>query len=176
MKTQERGNYMENFNPFTGEIDTTAPSVREAAQVSTSYTLDEDEKIVANLTSRQVSYCSFVPKTEDEKLKLFNAMNSPTDRVSDHINEEILIHDVYIEAVQCENKMTGELTWQPRVILIGKDKSYQCVSTGIYGSIKKAIQAFGAPTWEKGIKFKVQQIRKSAEKNILTVSAVGFGK
>ena len=103
-------------------------------------------------------------------------MNSPTDRVSDHINEEILIHDVYIEAVQCENKMTGELTWQPRVILIGKDKSYQCVSTGIYGSIKKAIQAFGAPTWEKGIKFKVQQIRKSAEKNILTVSAVGFGK
>ena len=86
-----------------------------------------------------------------------------------HINEVIRVRDVYCEIVTCLNKDTGETSEAPRVVLIDTEgKSYQCVSTGIFNSLKRLFTVFGMPTWEKGVPCKIKQV-SNGERQILTL-------
>lgn len=124
--------------------------------------LDENEKMIADLTAeRHTSYCSMKPETEDDEIILYNAMNNPEKRVGDCINMKIKIKDVFCEIVQCTNQETGEITQQPRTVLIDdKGVGYQCVSTGVFSSLKKLFAIKGTPnTWEKPVTVTVKQVK-----------------
>lgn len=123
----------------------------------------------AELTADNQAFCSFSAQTVEEKGVLYRAINNPTDSISNLINQEIVIRDVYIETVSITRDNGGEAQ-APRVVLITKDgKSYGCVSIGIFSAVKKLISVFGMPTWEEGIKVKVVQIKRK-ERNILTLT------
>lgn len=131
------------------------------------FEMDEDERFIADLTQeRKVSYCSMVPKNEDEEIILFNAMNSSDKRLGDCINETLEVSHIYVEVVKCKNQETGEETLCPRVVLIDKDGiSYQCVSIGIFSSVKKILSVKGNPgNWKAPVKLKVEQITKGTNK------------
>lgn len=116
------------------------------------------------------SFCSFTAETPEDKAKLFRIMNSPEKRLSDCINETIVVKDVYCEKVQVVNKETGVVSSCPRVVLVDKDGiGYQSVSFGVFGSLKKLFQVYGVPTWEPGIPVKVKQISRDKNK-ILTLT------
>lgn len=116
------------------------------------------------------SFCSFTAETAEDKAKLFRIMNSPEKRLSDCINETIIVKDVYCEKVQVVNKETGAVSSCPRVVLVDKDGiGYQSVSFGVFGSLKKLFQVYGVPTWEPGIPVKVKQISRDKNK-ILTLT------
>ena len=133
---------------------------------------DDGFNLVTDLTAAQLQYCSMKAESESDKVKLFNAMNNPDKRVADCINMTINAKDLYIEIVNCTNEETGEVTSCPRIVIIDdKGVSYQAVSIGIYSALKKAIQVFGEPTWEKPVKLMVQQITKGTRK-MLTLSVV----
>ena len=131
--------------------------------------VEEQELNIFEQGNQKPAYCSIVAETFEDKAKIFNAMSSPDERLRNHINEIIKIRDVYCEIVGCMNKDTGETSEAPRVVLIDTEgKSYQCVSTGIFNSLKRLFTVFGMPTWEKGVPCKVKQV-SNGERQILTL-------
>lgn len=133
---------------------------------------DEGFNLVADMTTAQTQFCSMKAETQEDKTKLYNAMNNPDKRLGDCINMQIKAKDLYVEVVNCTNEETGEVTACPRIVIIDdKGVSYQCVSIGIYSAIKKIIQVFGAPTWHSPVKLEVKQITKGNRK-MLTLNVV----
>lgn len=118
------------------------------------------------------TFYSFVPEDNAGKIKLFNAINNPDERLADHINMTIPVKDVLIEIVELVQESSGELEKCPRIILIDdKGKTYQAVSIGIMNGLKKLFKLFGPPTWETPVKLRVKQVTKG-EKKMLTLEAV----
>lgn len=118
------------------------------------------------------SFYSIKPVTPADKIKLYNAINTPDQRLADHINTVIEVKDVLVEIVELENDTTGELQKCPRIILIDKDGvSYQCVSVGIMSGLKRIFKLFGEPTWEIPVKMKIKQITKG-KKQMLSLEVV----
>lgn len=138
--------------------------------VATNKFSDMGFDISVDMTSAQTQFCSLKADTDEEKANLFNAINNPEKRLADCINMTITAKNLYIEVVNCTNEETGEVTACPRIVIIDdKGVSYQAVSLGIYSALKKVIQIFGAPTWEKGIKLEVKQVTKG-NKKMLTLN------
>lgn len=161
--------------PTTDVFDLSPAAAGEIAPAATSVEMDVDGRaMIADLTSSQLSYCSM--KAEDAKSKavLFNAMNAPQEKLSAHINETIEIAHVYVEAVRCASVQTREMVVCPRVVLIDRaGKSYQSVSVGVYGSIKKLFQVYGEPcTWESPVRVKVQQVERGDGKRLYVLTAM----
>lgn len=127
--------------------------------------------MIADLTERQLSYCSMTPKTDEEKATLYNIMNNPDKRIKDCINEVIKVKNVFVEVVKCTNQETGEVSTAPRIVLIDENGiGYQCVSLGIFSALKKLFAVYGEPTtWTKPIPIKIKQISKGV-KNLLTLN------
>lgn len=134
---------------------------------------ENGNKLIANLTSeRNISFCSMVANTVEEKKQLFNVMNNPDYRISDFINKKIKVKDLFVEVVELVDETTGELKPVPRIVAIDdKGKGYTCCSLGMYGAFKKLIATFGVPTWEKPIEIEIKQIKKGA-KSLLSIELV----
>lgn len=131
--------------------------------------IEDNELNIFEQGNQKPAYCSIVAESFDDKAKIFNAMSSPDERLRNHINEIIKIRDVYCEIIEYVNKDTGETSEAPRVVLIDTEgKSYQCVSSGIFNSLKRLFTVFGMPTWEKGVPCKVKQV-SNGERQILTL-------
>lgn len=134
---------------------------------------DDDNRLIVNLTSRTTQYCSMKADTDQEKALLFNATNNPDNRVADFINMEISLKDVFVEAVRCTNRETGEVNICPRVVLIDSNNvGYTCVSIGIFSALKKLFGIYGEPkAWKAPIKVMIKQITKG-ERQLLTLNVV----
>lgn len=140
-------------------------NTQETGMVVANKFSDMGFDISVDMTSRQLSFSSLKAETDDEKASLFNAINNPEKRLSDCINMKIRAKDLFIEVVNCTNEETGEVTACPRIVIIDdKGVSYQAVSLGIYSALKKVIQIFGAPTWDKPIVLEVKQVTKGQRK------------
>lgn len=128
----------------------------------------EGTNFIADLTTATDSYCSFTPKTQEERATLFKAMNNPDHRVADFINMTIPVKNIYCETVNCVNKQTGEVVKAPRIVLIDTEgKGYQCVSLGMLGALKKLFTVFGMPEWENPLPVTIKQITKG-DRSLLT--------
>jgi hypothetical protein len=136
----------------------------------TSFVLDEDEKFIADLTSRKMTFCSMHPEDDEGRAKLFNAMNAPEYRLKDEINMTIKAKDLFCEVVQLVDKDTGETKSCPRIVIIDDEGlGHACVSLGIHGAIKKIIEIYGVPTWERPIPLKIKSKTLSADRTVLTL-------
>lgn len=106
------------------------------------------------------AFCSIKEDTLEAKKLVYNASNNPTHKIDDYINKEIALKDVFVEIIELANENTGELEQAPRIVLIDDEgESYQCVSNGIFGSLKKLMAIFGEPTWEDPIQVVVKQVK-----------------
>lgn len=132
---------------------------------------DDNTNMIVDLTSRTTQYCSMTATTEEDKALLFNATNNPEYRLGDCINQTISVKNVFVEAVNCVNRETGETNVCPRIVLIDIDgKGYACVSIGIFSAIKKIFGIFGEPQcWEKPIAVTVKQVSKG-DRKMLTLN------
>lgn len=135
-------------------------------------TVDGAEMIV-DLTSAVTSYCSMVPKTDEERATLYNATSNPSAKLSSMIGKTIVLENVYVEVCDMIDTRTGEATKAPRIIFFDKSgKSYACISKGVFGALKKLFSIFGTPDqWTKPLPIEVKQIEKG-EKRILTFEIV----
>jgi hypothetical protein len=100
----------------------------------------------------------------DGKRKLYHYKNRPDHNISDFINKEIKIKDIYIDVnarVQKDGENAGVIENKPRTILIDdKGESYIAgVSIGIYQAVKEIIRTFGDPkTWTEPLQVVVVQV------------------
>lgn len=93
-----------------------------------------------------------------DKKKVFNAMNNPSNKLSDFINKKIKVENIYIETAEYLNDESGEIEIAPRIVLISPDgDSYFTSSKGVLNSLKNVYAAFGAAPWKGGLEFEVKQ-------------------
>lgn len=124
------------------------------------------------------TFASFNPDDMDGKIKLYNAINSPDERIANCINMSIKMRDVIVKAVKLAADRTGSGdNWTEdgeerdgyRVILIDMDgKSYSATSAGIYNSISTIRTVFGTLHFEDGLNVIVNQV-KTKNGNTLTL-------
>lgn len=150
-------------NPFDNN-QTTEVTLAGSNGIANKFS-DMGFDISVDMTSAQLAFSSLQATTDEEKAQLFNAVNNPEKRLADCINMTINAKDLFVEVVNCTNEETGEQTACPRIVIIDdKGVSYQAVSLGIYSAIKKVIQIFGTPTWEKAIPLEIKQVTKGTRK------------
>lgn len=86
--------------------------------------------------------------TRASKIKIYNALNTQGEQLSDHINEELEIVDISAHTIMVVDNSTGELTQTLRTVLIAKDGiTYQAVSSGVISSLQKIFAIVGFPSW-----------------------------
>ena len=155
-------------NPsFEGEDFVNAPVV----QYHDTMVSNVQPDFVTQLQEESSQFCSMRAETFKEKAQLFNAINTNSERLADHINEVINVKDVFCEEVECRSEQTGLLEKCPRIVLIDtENKGYTSVSFGVFSSLRKLFMPnmLGLPTWEGGVPLKIKQIKKD-KKSILTL-------
>lgn len=118
------------------------------------------------------------PNDRAASVRVFNAMNNPTDRVANHINETIEVQDYLIEMTEIEDTDAygnglGSHSVVPRVVLVAPDgTSYQAVSYGIANSVRNVVVVCGDAPWQPPVQFKIKQV-PTKRGSMLTVDMVG---
>ena len=115
-------------------------------------------------------YCSVQGGDRKTKALIYNAANNPEHKVADFINKTILVKDILVEMIELpktngsDEEILDEngqpiMEVAPRIVLIDeKGKAYQAVSAGMLSAIKRAIQIFGAPTWDEPLPMLIKQV------------------
>lgn len=121
-------------------------------------------------------FTSFSPDDMDGKVKLYNAINSPDQRIGDYINTPIVVRDVVVSKVKLAERIDANSpNWSAddkerdgfRVILIDMEgKSYTATSTGIYNSVSTLRKVFGTLHFDDGMKVIVKQITTKNGKSL----------
>ena len=108
-------------------------------------------------------YCSIVAKDNEEKKKLFNALESCDLLLNDCVGQQIAMKDLYIEAYESEDDSTGEVKTKYRTIIFDENgQTYATGSYGIYNILQKIVAIYGLPnTWTDPVK--VEVIKKDAK-------------
>lgn len=118
------------------------------------------------------------PNDRAASVRVFNAMNNPTDRVANHINEVIEVQDYLIEVTEIEDTDVygnglGSFSAVPRVVLVAPDgKSYQATSYGIANAVRNVVMVCGDAPWVPPVQLKVKQV-PTKRGSMLTVDMVG---
>lgn len=118
-------------------------------------------------------YCSMVSDgSMQSKAKIFNAINSPDEKIADHINKPIMLTDIVAHPVQLVDEKTGELLDSMRMVLVDENGvGYEAVSTGIVNAVSRILQIFGQPqTWDGPIKVvPVQKKTRNGDNKVTTL-------
>ena len=118
------------------------------------------------------------PDDRAASVRIFNAMNNPNERVSNHINETIKVQDYLIEMTQIEDTDSygnglGSYSVVPRVVLVAPDgTSYQAVSYGIANAVRNVVVVCGDAPWNPAVQLKIKQV-PTKRGSMLTVDMVG---
>lgn len=125
-----------------------------------------------NPVNEKPAYCSIVPKSHEEKVKLFNALEQCDVRLADCKGQTIKIKDIFVQ--KYDKEINGEVKTKFRTIIFDKDgKTYVTASYGIYNSIAKIMSAFGEPnTWEKPLAVEVVERPLGDGRNALGLKLV----
>lgn len=118
-------------------------------------------------------YCSFTATTREERVMLFNAVNSPEGRLKDFINTEIQVKHIYAEPVTFIDD-DGVETAGTRVVFIDAEgRGYQTCSQGIFNAVRKLFATVGTPdTWEEPITIRIKQFTAKQNRNVLSFQLV----
>ena len=144
------------------------------AEITTSIDVD-GKMMIADLSTATTAYCSMVINDNDDRIKAYNAMSNADEALAEHLGEEIPVRHIYVEAIKCKNEQTGAEDVCPRIVLIAADgRTYQAVSLGIFGSLKRIFQIFGQPQdWDFSLVVKAKRVKTRNGYYTNTLEAVG---
>ena len=150
----------------------------EIQAVQTQQALVSVQNITNSGIGAMVTSLRTNPNDRAANVRVFNAMNNPTDRVGNHINEVIEVQDYLIEMAEIEDTDSygnglGTFSVVPRVVFVSPDgKSYQAISYGITNAVRKAVMVCGDAPWVPPVKLKIKQV-PTKHGSMLTVDMVG---
>ena len=147
---------------------------KEMVQVETQDVPFSDNTQLENFVNPDMAmYCSLkADKTRASKVKLFNLMSNPAQKLADHVNEQLEITEVIAQPIRLISEETGEYNECMRIILIDKnDVGYACVSMGVTSALEKIFHLFGKPSWaDEPIKMTPKNVKISGNKTVLTIA------
>lgn len=135
---------------------------------NTNLVATDEQGFLMDLTSATVSYSSFLPQTQEEKISFYNAINNPQKRLKDCVNMEISIQHIYCERCTFVSE-DGEITEGVRTVLIDKDgNGYQAASRGIFNCIRKLFAIMGEPkNWTEPVTIIPRLVNKAKDRSVL---------
>ena len=103
---------------------------------------------------------SFEAESFGDKVKLYNALQD-SEKIEDHLNEDIHLKDVVFQASEVVDSKTGEVTPITRTILIDdKGRAISAASTTLASGLRTLFSILGVPgAWDKPLTIKVIQKR-----------------
>lgn len=115
----------------------------------------ENKEIAIFSQNNNVAYSSIKANTQEEKIKLLNALDNCDFLLNDVAPIEFELKDVYINTY--EKEIDGEIKLRYRTILFDKDgKSYVTTSSYFYFALAKIIAVLGTPdTWTSPLPIQV---------------------
>lgn len=142
-----------------------------------------NEQITAmNITSQSAGQMvtSFKgdPADRATSVKIFNALNNPTEKISAHINEEIEVENYLVEMAQIADtdaygNELDTFSVVPRVVLVTPEGiSYQAVSFGMANVVRNIIAVCGDAPWQPAVKLKIKQ-QPTKKGSMLTADMIG---
>lgn len=155
-------------NTEVATVDNGVVAVENNGDIAT-YTIDD----LTNVNS--AFFCSIQDDgTRESKVKIYNALNTQGEQLSDHINEELKIVDVSAHTINVVDKTTGELSQTLRTVLIAEDgTTYQAVSGGVISSLQKIFAIVGFPSWkDEPVVLKPVNVKTNNGFKVLTLELV----
>lgn len=102
---------------------------------------------------------TMVAETKAEKITFFNAVENPVAKVSDFINNEITISNVYMEKAEYRSDEGLINDGVKTVIINDKGEGILANSIGIAKSLYSIFNVFGMPSeWDEPLTVKVKQV------------------
>ena len=86
-------------------------------------------------------FCSLIPTTDEERAEVYNMAVNPARRLSEMINKQIKIKNIYVEMVDGVDNATGETWSAPRVVLQDIDgETYSATSYGLFKACQRIVR------------------------------------
>jgi hypothetical protein len=114
---------------------------------------------IANLSKGNLAVFSTITGDNfDAKVTLMNALSNSVP-VSENLKATIELVNVVVESVDMPNEQTGEISAQPRIILIAADgTAYHAISGPAFRDVKRLLAVMGHPsTWPAPLQIHVAQ-------------------
>ena len=111
---------------------------------------NQENSLLVNPNNRV--YCSFKPKSTEERKKLFNSLESCDIILNDIVGQKITVKDVYIQEYSRTDKETGEKmsNGHRTIIFDDKGKTYVTISNYFFVTMAKLFNSVGTPdTWNE---------------------------
>lgn len=120
-------------------------------------------------TEQNNSYCSVKTETEEDKIKLLNALENCDFLLNDIAPREIIVKDVLVQ--QYEKDVEGEKKTKYRTILFDTEgKTYVTTSNFFFYALSKIFSVMGTPDkWSKPYTFEVYKKDVQNGKKALSV-------
>ncbi len=125
------------------------------------------------------AFTSLDVTTAQGKKKLYNITNRPDHNISDYINKDIRVTDIYVDVNPRMNKDKdsenyGVMEDKPRTVLIDENgESYIAgVSIGVFQAVREILRIFGTPdTWTEPLTVRPVTVR-TQKGNMLSLEIV----
>lgn len=125
------------------------------------------------------AFTSLDVTTAQGKKKLYNITNHPDHNISDYINKDIRVKDIYVDVNPRLNKNKdsenyGVMEDKPRTVLIDENgESYIAgVSIGVFQAVREILRIFGTPdTWSEPLTVRPVTVR-TPNGNMLSLEIV----
>lgn len=114
---------------------------------------------IVRISDQNPEFTTIIADSVEAKMKLYNAVENPTEKVSDYINREFCFTDIYMEKAQYISE-EGVITEGVKTVLIAPDgHGILANSNGIANSLYKILKIFGMPAeWSAAMKCSVKQV------------------
>ena len=115
------------------------------------------EDAIAQLQQgRQALFSTVKQDTEAGRRNVLSAVMDAAP-LRDSLGSTIKLANVIVQPVEMTNEQTGEVTTQPRVILINdKGEAFVGISAPVFRDVRNVLDILGMPdTWEKPLAVKV---------------------
>lgn len=140
------------------------------------------ETPVQKLWSAGGYYTSLDRSKPENKMVIYRCMENCSSKVSDLINAEIEIANIFAHKVELVNEATGELGMCVRTVLVTPEGvTIECVSGGIERCVKAMMIAFGDPPWNPPMRCTILQeqidkTKRTFKLKLHEVTSNGTGK
>lgn len=97
-------------------------------------------------------FSSIKPVDMESKIALYNALSGKSEKITDHLGEEIPMQHIAARPIEIVDTETGELIPQWRVTIITPEgKLYSAVSEGIRSSLGEIFDIVGKPPYNPAL-------------------------
>lgn len=124
--------------------------------------------------TNQAIFSSIKGTDRATSIKIYNAINSSENSLSDHLGEVLEITDMVAHPIELEDDVTKEKIQAMRVVLLTADGvGYHSVSGGVVSSLQKIIGIVGQAPWNEPLQVSPVEVKTRKGFKTLTLKLQG---